>query len=333
MKILLTGSTGMLGRAILRCADTDIAIKAMIRDRDQIPDLDESCPVTNTREYAVADLQNPESLNEACRGVDVVVHSAALSSPWGRAEDFECINVQGTRHLLKAAEAQGVEQFVFVSSPSIYFDFKNASCICEDHALPDRFCNDYARSKVKAESLVNESELSTTILRPRGIFGPHDRAIVPRLLGAIKNKTLVLPSERNPYIDMTYVDNVAMAVINAIHVDNAQGVFNITNDQPMRLFALLKMLVDQVAPGTQIKTLPYGLMSRVAAVSELCCRWMPGYPEPRLTRYSAGLFHFDQSLCIDEAVNKLDYQPAISIEEGVRRYAQWYRKSIKQGAA
>ena len=325
MKVLLTGSTGMLGRAILRVADADITIKAMVRDSDQIGQLEDSNHAGATREYVVAKLESSSSLLEACEGVDVIIHSAALSSPWGRAEEFERINVQGTSHLLQAALSQRVKRFVFVSSPSIYFDFKNASRITEQQTLPEQFCNDYAKSKALAESLVLESDIDSVILRPRGIFGPHDRAIVPRLLAAVKNNKLVLPSGRNPYIDMTYVDNVALAAINAVRADNSQGIFNITNDQPMRLLTLLEKLLDQVAPGTQIKTLPYGVMSRVAAVSEFFCSLMPSHPEPRLTRYSAGLFHFDQSLCIEEAVNKLDYQPAISIDEGIRRYAQWYR--------
>jgi len=329
VKILLTGSTGMLGRAILRMADADIDIKAMVRNRDQIQSLESSCaaPVgsKNRVEDVVASLESMDSLAEACSGVDLIVHSAALSSPWGRKPDFERVNVAGTEFLLKAAEMQNVSRMVFISSPSIYFDYNNASQITEQQTLPAQFCNDYAASKARAESLVLGSGIDACILRPRGIFGPHDRAIVPRLLAAVKNNKLVLPSNRNPLVDMTYVDNVALAVNKAIKTEQSQGIFNITNDQPLHLHTMLKMLLAQLAPDTRIKTLPYGIMSGVASVSEFICSLLPGHPEPRLTSYSAGLFNFDQSLCIDEAITKLDYRPAISIEEGIERYAQWYR--------
>jgi nucleoside-diphosphate-sugar epimerase len=123
---------------------------------------------------------------------------------------------------------------------------------------------------------------------------------------------------------MTYVDNVALSIINAIYAEKSQGVFNITNGQPMRLLTMLGLLLDEVAPDTRIATLPYRVMSGVASVAEFCCGILPWRPEPKLTRYSAGLFHYDQSLCIDNAINRLGYKPAVSVEEGIRRYAQWY---------
>ena len=325
MNVLLTGSTGMLGRAFLRIAEPNMSVKAMVRQSDQTADLDKSSPATGGREFVIAGLESETSLMEACRDVDAVVHSAALSSPWGRKSDFESINVQGTKNLLNAAEAQGVQQFVFVSSPSVYFDFKNGLQITEQQPLPQKFCNDYAQSKARAETVVSKSQMSVTILRPRGIFGPHDRAIVPRLLAAISNNRLVLPSARNPLVDLTYVDNVAMAIIKALRAGCPREIFNITNGRPEHLLSMLTMLLDQVAPGTKIKTLPYSVMSRVATAAECVCKLLPTQPEPRLTSYSAGLFHYDQTLCIANAVSKLNYRPAVSIEEGISRYAQWYR--------
>ena len=326
MNVLLTGSTGMLGRSFLRTAGTDLSVTAMVRHSHQIADLQKDINGQNNIRYVVAELGDEALLTKACRDIDVVVHSAALSSPWGRRKDFESHNIDGTRNLLRAAEKQGVKHFVFISSPSIYFAFANATQITEQQKLPKQFCNDYAHSKAVAEADVQQSSIKTTILRPRGIFGPYDRAIVPRLLAAINKQKLVLPSARNPLVDMTYVDNVALSIINAIYAEKSQGVFNITNGQPMRLLTMLGLLLDEVAPGTRIATLPYRVMSRVASVAEFCCGVLPWHPEPRLTRYSAGLFHYDQSLCIDNAINRLGYKPAVSIEEGIRRYAQWYRE-------
>ncbi len=325
MNVLLTGSTGMLGRAFLRTAGPELSVTAMVRHSHQIADLKQSISAESNTRYVVAELGAEAPLNEACRDIDVVVHSAALSSPWGRRKDFQSVNVEGTENLLRAAEKQGVKHFIFISSPSIYFAFENATQITEQQKLPKQFCNDYAHSKAVAESVVQQSAIKTTILRPRGIFGPNDRAIVPRLLAAISRHQLVLPSARNPLVDMTYVDNCALSIVNAIHAEGSQGIFNITNGQPMQLLTMLGLLLDEVAPDTKIKTLPYGLMSRVASVAEFCCGALPHHPEPRLTRYSAGLFHYDQTLCIDNAIERLGYQPAVSIEEGIHRYAQWYR--------
>jgi len=325
VNVLLTGSTGLVGRAFLRVAGPELNVTAMVRNAQQIDELDQSIPHTDDRAYAVARLESTQSLTQACTGIDAIVHSAALSSPWGKKRAFESVNVQGTKNLLKAAQNTGVQRFVFMSSSSVYFNFRNGSSMSELHDLPKRFCNDYAASKVKAEACLLDSDISAIILRPRGIFGPHDRAIVPRILGAIRGNSLVLPSARNPTVDMTYADNVALAAINALKTDKAEGVFNISNGQPMQLMSILELLLEQLAPNTRIKTLPHSLMSRLASVTETCCKMLPNNPEPQLTRYSAGLFHYDQSLDISKAKNVLGYQPAVSIEEGVRRYAQWYR--------
>jgi len=127
-------------------------------------------------------------------------------------------------------------------------------------------------------------------------------------------------------VDLTYVDNVANAVLQAVD-SPATGIFNISNAQPMPLLTMLRMLLDELKPSVTIKTLPYKLMTVFAALDEQRCKLLPGFPEPRLTRYSAGLFHYHQHLDISAAREQLGYRPEISIEEGIRRYASWYRQA------
>src|SRR5690606_17003853 len=119
---------------------------------------------------------------EAFAGMDVVVHSAALSTPWGSLRDFERINVQGTRNVLNAALKQKIKRVVHISTPSIYVERRSREDIRETDPLPPKSINHYARTKREAETWVdaaNASGLQTITLRPQGIFGPGDTSIFP----------------------------------------------------------------------------------------------------------------------------------------------------------
>ncbi|AZZ94070.1 NAD-dependent epimerase/dehydratase family protein [Hahella sp. KA22] len=320
MKILVTGGTGMLGQSIVRKYQDRFDIRFMGRNQS----LGARIASETGAEFSPAALQQQALLHQACKGVDAVIHCAALSSPWGAREEFEAANVDGTINILAAAEANGVQKFVHISTPSLYFQFRDALNIPETQPLGPRFCNDYAATKARAEHLVTASPLHTVILRPRGIFGPHDNAILPRIISAVRKGVLWLPSARNPEIDLTYVDNVADAAILALQQPVERGsVFNISNGEPVRLLDALTQLFNAMGRPTPIKTLPYGALAPVIAGAEWLRTHLPGRPEPKLTRYSAGLFHYHQTLDISKARTQLGYAPAVSIAEGIERYVHW----------
>jgi len=110
VRILLTGGTGLLGRAVLRLAGKELYVRSLVRQESQIPDLQQYNTKDGGREYVVGDMESIDSLCSACEGIDVVVHSAALSSPWGKRTDFERVNVEGTKNLLQAATDAGVRR-------------------------------------------------------------------------------------------------------------------------------------------------------------------------------------------------------------------------------
>lgn len=323
MKLLITGSSGLVGRSLLRCCPSEYKLRALIRNPSQQRQLQKN----HSAEFVAGDLTSINSLHAACESVDAIIHTAGLSSPWGSKQSFDLHNVVGTRNLLKAAEQAGVCRFVHLSSTSVYFGFSDGENLSEQDSLPTRFCNHYAASKFASEQKVANSPLDSVILRPRGIFGPHDRSIVPRLLGAVRQGKLWLPSARNPTVDLTYVDNVATAAIGAVD-SKATGLFNITNGEPAPLRQLLRKLLDRVAPEVEIKSLPYRCMAPFAAACEKIYGALPKQPEPTLTRYSAALFHYHQYLDISAARQALGYSPKVSIDQGIESYGRWYESQV-----
>ncbi len=146
--ILLTGATGVVGGALLPdLLDAGHSVRALVRDPRRL----------GARRVDVSlvlvDLADPHGLRHALRGVDTVIHLAAAirDQPPRRVEE---INGLGTLRLLQAAEAAGVERFVFFSALN---------------ATPFQRTR-FFRSKAVAEAAVRDSPLSTTVFAPSIIY-------------------------------------------------------------------------------------------------------------------------------------------------------------------
>ena len=121
MHALVTGGGGFLGRAIteqlLARGDT-----VTILSRRRYPEVE----ALGARGVQV-DLSAPgEALTKALEGVDIVFHVASKTGVWGSRESFFNANVVGTRNLVEAVRAAGIQRFVYTSSPSATFDGGNA---------------------------------------------------------------------------------------------------------------------------------------------------------------------------------------------------------------
>ncbi|HDY7711370.1 TPA: NAD(P)-dependent oxidoreductase [Vibrio vulnificus] len=322
MKILVTGGSGMLGSAILRMFHQQHELHFTARNTVIAKQLTDQFNVTPH----LLNLEDKSAVYDVCQGIDGIIHCAALSSPWGKWEAFYQSNVDTTKNLISAANAHQVSRFIHISSTSVYFDYKDRWNIRETDDIASRWCNDYARTKYLSELEAIQGQSKTIILRPRGIFGPNDRAIIPRVLKAIKNDTLLLPSGRNPVVDLTYVDNVAHAAMLACtQAEQLQhgDIFNISNNEPMPIETVLRALCEALNINVKLISLPYRLVLPLLKLSEQIRIRLPYQPEPKLTSYSAGLFNYHQTLDISKAQKKLNYQPLFSVQEGIQQYADW----------
>ena len=314
--VLVTGATGFLGGALTRRMLLDgVRVFALGRNQEKLSEL-ESLGAT-TLPCDLADL--PDDMQpDAC---DVVVHAAALSSPWGRAVDFERANVAGTANALRLAERVGARRFINISSPSIYFRFADQDRLREGDPLPAPV-NAYADTKRRAEDLVSgASAFETVTLRPRGLYGPADTALLPRLLKAAKTRPLPLMRGGEAATDLTYIDDVIESILAAmVAPSSASGqAFNISGGVALPV----KMVAEQAGAKAGIivrwRQVPWQLVRGFATASERVCAILPQRPEPVVTAYSAGLFAFRQTLNIQKAEQLLGWRPKVSFDEGLEK--------------
>jgi nucleoside-diphosphate-sugar epimerase len=321
--IVISGVTSSLGIALsLMLAQKGIPVLGFARRIDSVKEL-LSHPLIQLQ---TADINDEVTMRSICSDATAIVHLAALSAPWGKYEDFYHINVEGTASILRAASDSNIKRFVHVSTPSIYFDYRDRLDISEQESLPIGFVNAYASTKKMAEEVVDlafSRGLPTITLRPRAIFGPHDKTLFPRVLKACREKGVPTFRKRSPVVDITYVDNVAHALWLAITSEESclGQKYNITNGEPAPLQGILELLFTELSIPFKTWLIPYSLAYSAAYFFEI--KSCLTEKEPLLTRYGIGVMAYSQTLSIEKAKKELNYQPLISLNEGITRYVKW----------
>lgn len=275
------------------------------------------------------DLLDQKKMHQLSEDVYAIVHLAALSKPFGKYADFYKTNVRGTDVISQAAINHRVHRFIHVSTPSLYFAFKDAKEISET-TLPCKPVNHYAMTKKMAEELILQkihSGLNPIIIRPRAIFGPHDEVLFPRLLKAAKTLGIPKFTRKSPIVDITYVDNVASALLCAIEANDCcvGEIYNITNGEPAPLFTILQSLLEKLSLPYRSYYFPYFLAFPIAKILEIFSTFTG--KEPLFTPYTVGVLTYSQTLSIEKAKKELLYTPHISLEEGIHRYVSWLQNS------
>lgn len=317
MKILVTGGTGFLGShlatALLAQGHT---VTLLGRDFAGVqPQL-----TAGARPLAV-DLRNRPAVLAATVGQDLVYHVGALSTAWGRWSDFYQSNVEGTRAVVDGCLAAGVSRLIYVSSPSVIFDGRDHHLIDESQPSPRHFASAYAATKKLGEDLVNAAQrqgLPTVILRPKAIFGPGDRALLPRLIERARQRRLPQIGAGRNLVDLTYVENVVHALCLGGQADAAIGkTYFITNGEHCPLWPTIRTVLARLQLPTALRRIPVGLALLIARVLELNAQRTGR--EPPLTGYTVGILARTQTYDIGAAQRDLGYHPLISVAEGLAR--------------
>lgn len=326
MKVLVTGASGMLGRAVAQ---------ALLDRGDQVRTFQRrpsGLAGTPGHEEHRGDLLDPAALAAAVSGTDAVVHLAArvvMHGPW---PPFEAANVEGVRNLLAAARAARVGRLVHISSPSVAHHGASLVGVGTDPADPERAHGNYARSKALGERLAlaaDGADLAVVAVRPHLVWGPGDTQLVGRILDRARSGRMALLGSGAALIDTTYVTNAADAIVAAL--DRAEQVhgeaFVVSNGEPRPVADLVTGLCRAAGVPPPARHVPYRLAWGAGAVVEGVWAALRLDRDPPVTRFLAE--HLATAHWFDQRRTRqaLDWTPAVSLDEGLALLAEHHRRA------
>jgi UDP-N-acetylglucosamine/UDP-N-acetyl-alpha-D-glucosaminouronate 4-epimerase len=306
---LVTGVSGFIGSTL---AEAILANGGRVRGLDNFSTgkRENLADLVDKIDLHEADLVDLDAVHRACRGVDYVLHEAAIPSvprsvvdPIGNNQ----ANVDGTLNLLVAARDAKVKRVIYAASSAAYGD--TPTLPKHEEMSPDPI-SPYAVAKLAGEyymaSFFQCYGLETVSLRYFNVFGPRQDPTSPYSGVLAKFITQMLNGEQ-PIIfgdgtqsrDFTYVDNVVQANLLACEVqgkDVAGRVFNVATGRPIDLNQIFQMLKRLTGYSGEMKYSP----SR------------PGDVKHSLAD-------------ISRAERYLGYKPTVYFEDGLDRTIEWYR--------
>ena len=270
--------------------------------------------------FIEGDITNFETCKEITKGVDIVLHQAALGSV-PRSIDTPIVsnhaNVTGFLNMLTASKDSGIKRFVYASSSSVYGDSKELPKVEERRG---ELLSPYAVTKYVNELYMGVFQrcygMEAIGLRYFNVFGKRQdpngayAAVIPKWIGQILNgEELFINGDGETSRDFTYIENVIQANILAGTTDNPKAfgeAFNTAIGGRETLNNLYNAIVKELKrnlPHLEIKDAIY-----------------QDFREGDIRHSNAN---------IDKIKKLLGYQPTHSLEEGLSQSIAWYIDDIK----
>ena len=277
LKALVTGATGCVGANVVAALlARGYDVRAMHRATSSLDALDGLDP-----ELVIGDILDPPSLVAATEGCALVLHIAAVSDYWRTpAERVYRVNVEGTRNVLAAALAAGVERLVYTSSigalgvppPGQFLD-ESSIFNLPSHRFP------YGHSKHLAEQAVREviaRGLDAVIVNPTGVIGARD---VHFIGGSIIREVRRGLSWFAPPGGLNWIDAETLGLGHVLAAERGHtGERYVLGGENVSHRAAMETVAGVVGGRRPLLTLPRSLMSPFALLVDGFNAFWPGTP-------------------------------------------------------
>lgn len=317
MRMLITGATGFVGRALVaQAAGTgSIAVRAAVRGtRRDLP--------VGIEAMLVGDMSTDTNWRRALTGMDVVVHLAARVHVMSETaadplEEFRRVNVAGTLHLARQAAELGVKRFVFLSSAKVNGEGSAVEGVRpgtgagpyreSDLPAPE---DAYGISKHEAElglrELGAETGMSVTIIRPPLVYGPGVQANFLALMRAVARGTILPFGSVHNRRSLVALDNLVDFILTCVkHPAAANETFLVSDGEDLSTTELIRGLAVAVGRPTRLVSVPASVLRIVATL----------LGKREVARRLLGSLQVD----ISKARRVLNWMPPIRVNEGLTR--------------
>jgi len=329
--VLVTGGAGFIGSHLVEHL---LARNYQVRvlDRPGVP-LDH-LPLESI-DIAPADIRDPGAIAEAARDCNLAVHLAANPNLWARdPREFEEVNHQGTRNVLRCCLDAGVDRVVYVSTESILSPPGLREVITENTITSlDDMIGPYCRSKWLAEQAAMEEAdagRDVVIVRPSIPIGPGDRWMGPltRMMRDFCNGRI--KGYLSGDLNLIDVRDVAEGICRAMEHGDPGRPYLLVNENwtVLELFRFLGGLAGRRTPRWRV---PYGLALAFAHLEEFTCSHVLRKRIPMATVTGVKLtqrpFRFDGQA----SARALELPPMRDCRESIEEMLQWCSEQAHMG--
>ena len=322
MTIAVTGATGFLGAALVtelvrQQQDVRILARNERKAREQFGEA-----VTIVR----GDITDEEQVKSLVDGATIVYHLVGhLYHPSVPTELYRQTHTEGTRILLDACKGQSQLQRIVHCSTTGVHGVTGLTPAAED--APYAPTNPYEATKLEAELLAQQAckeGLPMSIVRPGLVYGPGDLHLLG-FFASIKKGLFRVIAGGKAVLHPIYIDDMTAAFLLCAERLQALGrSYNIAGDVPITIRELATAIahaMDRQLPGGSIPLWLANLASDIFAIT-------PGFQGEHapLTRSRVAFLTHSRVYNIQRARTELGFTPTVSLEEGMKRTAQWYYK-------
>jgi dihydroflavonol-4-reductase len=216
MRAFVTGGTGFIGsRVIKRLRDRGDEVVALVRTPSKSTDL-----LDQGVELIEGDLSSEDAIKRGSEGADGVFHIGAVYKVGVTKKEHPAMwdaNVEGTRRVLDAAEAAGVQRIVYVSTGNVFGDTKGqVADETYERNLDDGFLSYYDETKYRSHELVKEriaKGAPIVIAMPGVVYGPGDHSEIGNLISQLESGKLKMRMFPDAGYNFVFVDDVADGIV------------------------------------------------------------------------------------------------------------------------
>jgi len=328
MKIVVTGASGFLGGHLIEeMVSKGYDVIGMVRKSS-----DTSFLRSLGVKLRVGDLTIPESLEQATRDIDIVIHLAAYYTFFGEKEMYRRINVEGTRLLLEASLRNNVKRFIYCSSTEAIGPVKNPPA---EEDYPPNPSYEYGRSKLEAEKIVRnygERGVEYTILRPSGIYGPRNVDDISYwfITAYAKNAlpTRIIVGDGSNLIQFAHVKDVVQGFLLVLEKPEASEnqTYFISEDRAytyLEVYEILSELCNRAPPRIHIPPmLAKAVVAPVDSFNRLRGRVVFTWRTSTVNDLTC-----DRAYSVRKAMRELGFKPKYDLKTGLRETVEWYREN------
>ena len=326
MKILVTGATGFTGGHLATTlARLGHDVRALVRPRS-LTRFAASEAATAGVAAAPGDLADAAAVREAAGGVDVVYHIAATYREAGQPDAaYRAVNVDGTRHVLEAAQATGARRVVHCSTGGVHGHVEHPPANEDAPFSPGDI---YQDTKLEAEQLAREfgqtRGLDVVVARPIGIYGPGDMRFHKMFQGIARGRFPMLGSGEVFY-HLTYIDDLVEGFRLCGEVPAAVGrTYLLAGPTYTTLNELAATMARELGVRPPRWRLPVWPFWTAGLLCEMVC--VPLRIEPPLYRRRVDFYTKSRAFDTTRARQELGYSPQVGLADGIRRTIAWYRE-------